>query len=135
MVLIVALAGVDGNEVMLDATLYATWHVVVDGGETAGHAYRFVVTVLGTVSTLHLRVVEVDGLHEEAVLGCVAGEDAAQAVFPERTNGAVAHVVVVGLLCKYLLTGPWGIFFLCHVCCCLLPAKLVIKNDICKFLQ
>jgi hypothetical protein len=27
-ILIVALAVVDGNEVILDATLYATWHVV-----------------------------------------------------------------------------------------------------------
>ena len=30
-VLVVALAGVDGDEVMLDASLDATWHVVVDG--------------------------------------------------------------------------------------------------------
>ena len=32
MVFVVTLAGVDGDEVMLDASLDATWHVVVDGG-------------------------------------------------------------------------------------------------------
>ena len=132
-VFIVALAGVDGDEVMLDASLYAAWHVVVDGGEAAGHAYRFVVTVLWTVSTLQLWIVKVDGMHEEAFLGRIAGKEAAQTVLSQRTNGAVAYIVMVCLLCKYLLTGPEGVFFLCHICCVILCAKLVNTFDICKF--
>ena len=79
MVLVVALAGVDGDEVMLDAAFYATRHVVVDGGKTAGHAYWFVVTVLWTIGTLHFWVVEVNGMHKETVLWCITGEEAMQA--------------------------------------------------------
>ena len=48
-VLVVALAGIDGNEVVLDAPFYATWHVVVDGAETDRHADGFVVAVHGAV--------------------------------------------------------------------------------------
>ena len=132
MVFVVTFAGIDGDEVMLNASLNTTWHVVVDGGETTGHTYRFVVTVLGTVRTLHFWIIEVNGMHEEAVLGRIAGEEAAQAVLTQRTNGAVAYIVVVGLLCKYLLTGLGDIFFLCHVCSCILSAKLVTNFDICK---
>ena len=32
MVFVVTFAGIDGDEVMLNASLDATWHVVVDGG-------------------------------------------------------------------------------------------------------
>ena len=132
-VLVVALAGIDGNEVVLDAPFYATWHVVVDGAETDRHAYGFVVTVHGTVGLLHLWVVEVDGLYEDTVLGCIAGEDAAQAVLPQRTNSAVANVVVVSLHRKYLFSGLGGKLLLFHICRCLFPAKVVTNSVICKF--
>jgi hypothetical protein len=40
---------------------------------------------------------------------------------------------VVGLLFEDLLTGSLGVFFLCHICCCVLCAKLVTIFDICNF--
>ena len=72
-------------------------------------------------------------MHEETVLWCIAGEEAVQAVLSQRTNGAVTHVVVVALLFEYLLTGSWCEYFLCHIYCCLLRAKLMNIIDICNY--
>ena len=52
MVLIIALTGIDSDKVLLDASLDAAGHVVIDGGEAVGHADRLVVAVLGAVRTL-----------------------------------------------------------------------------------
>ena len=43
MILVVAFTGVDVDEVVLDGTLNATWHVIIDGGESDGHADRLIV--------------------------------------------------------------------------------------------
>ena len=115
MVLIVALTGIDLDKILLDASLDATGHVVVDGGEPTGHADGFVVTVLGAVRALQLRIVEVDGVDEESSARRVVSEDAAEAVLAKRTDGAVAYIVMVGLLSEYLLSGLWGIVLVCHI--------------------
>ena len=54
MVLVVALAGIDADEVALDDPLRVARHVVVVARDTVGHADRGVVAVFGTVVALHL---------------------------------------------------------------------------------
>ena len=115
MVLIVALTGIDLDKILLDASLNATGHVVIDGGKAVGHADRLVVAVLRAVRPLQLRIVEVDGVDEESSARRVVSEDAAEAVLAKRTDGAVAYIVMVGLLSEYLFSGLWGIVFVCHI--------------------
>ena len=75
-VFVVALAGVDVDEMVLDGPLNTSRHVVVDGGEACRHAYRLVVAEQRTVGTLHLGIVEVDAVDVNPVIRRVTAEDA-----------------------------------------------------------
>ena len=74
MVFVVALAGVDINQVVLDGTLHTAWHVVIDRRQFDGHADDLVFAKQGTTFTLHLRIAKVDTGDIETVLGLVTGE-------------------------------------------------------------
>lgn len=104
-VLVVALAGIDADEMAFDGLLDAAGHVVIDGGEADGHADGLVPAEEGAVGTLHLRAVEVDAVDKQAVGGHIAGEDAVQAVLAQRTGGAVANGIAVGLCGEDLFAG------------------------------
>ena len=85
-VLVVALAGEDGDEAVLDSALLTVGHVVVHLLEAEGHADGVVGAIPGTACLLHLRVAEVDGRDNGIVFGHIVLEDAAQAMF---ADGAV----------------------------------------------
>lgn len=104
-VFVVALAGIDADEMAFDSFLDAARHVVIDGGEADGHADGLVPAEEGAVGTLHLRAVEVDAVDKQAVGGHIAGEDAVQAVLTKRTGGAVANGIAVGLCGEDLFAG------------------------------
>lgn len=114
-ILVVALARVDIDQVVLDGALHATRHVVIDGGETYGHAHWLVFAKQGTTFTLHLRIAKVDAGDIEALLGFVTGEQAVETMLTKRTSRAEAGLIVVCLLCEDLFAGLWGIF-LFHGC-------------------
>jgi hypothetical protein len=73
-VFVVALAGVDINQVVLDGTLHTAWHVVIDRRQFDRHADDLVFAEQGTAFTLHLRIAKVDAGDIEALLGFVTGE-------------------------------------------------------------
>ncbi len=113
-ILVVALARVDIDQVVLDGALHATRHVVIDGGETYGHAHWLVFAEQGTSFTLHLRVTQVDAEDIQAILGFITGEQTVKAVLSQRTHLTEAGFVVVCFLCEDLFAGLWGICFLFH---------------------
>lgn len=116
MVLVVAFAGVDIDEVVLDGALNTSRHVVIDGGKTDRHADRLILAELWTVGALHLGIVEVDTVDVNPVCGFVTAEYAVKTMLTKRTNGAVAYFIVVGLRCEDLFSGLGGVTFLFHVC-------------------
>ena len=115
MVLVVAFAGVDIDEVALDGALNATRHVVIDGGETGRHADGFILAEQGTIGALHLRIVEVDTVDVNPVCGFVTAENAVKTMLTKRTNGAIAYFIIVCLRCEDLFSGLGGVTFLFHV--------------------
>ena len=70
-------------------------------------------------------------MDEESSARRVVSEDAAEAVLAKRTDGAVAYIVMVGLLSEYLFSGLWGIVLVCHIVLCF-RAKIMIIVGICK---
>ena len=83
-VLVVAFAGVDVDEVVLDSTLDASRHVVIDSGKTGGYADRIILTELGAVGALRLGTVEVDAEDVKPVGWCVTGKNAVEAMLTKR---------------------------------------------------
>ena len=108
-VLVVALAGIDADEMAFDGFLDAAGHVVIDGGEADGHADGLVVAIERTAFALHLGALEVDAADEQAVGGHIAGEDAVQTMLAQRTDGAVADDILVGLRGEDLFAGFGGV--------------------------
>ena len=115
-VLVIAFAGVNIDEMVLDGALNATRHVVIDGGEARRHTDGLILAELGTVGALHLGIVEVDTMDVNPVCGFVTAENAVKTMLTKRTNGAVAYFIVVGLRCEDLFFGLGGVTFLFHVC-------------------
>ena len=109
MVLVVALAGVDTNELFLHGTLHSSRHVLIEGLQAEGHPKGLVVAILGTVVALHQRTGKVDALDEAEVGIDITAKDAAQAVVATGTQGAVAHNVGSGFLAELF----FGILY-CH---------------------
>ena len=114
-VLVVALAGVDIDEVVLDGALNTSRHVVIDGGKTGRHADGFILAELWTVGALHLGIVEVNAVDVNSVCGFVTADNAVKTMLTKRTNGAVAYFIVVSFRCEDLFSGLWGVTFLFHV--------------------
>ena len=98
MVAVIARAGEVADEVALDDVLLPAWHVVVEPREAHGHATRFVAAEGGALLRLHLRIVEVDAVGDEAVLGHIVAEDRAEAVLTQRAPFTVADDVLLCLL-------------------------------------
>ena len=113
-ILIVALAGVDVDEVVLDGSLQTAWHVVIDGGEPLGHADGLVLAEQWTVFALHLRITEIDTGNVEAFCRLVVAENAVKAVIAQGADVTVAGFVVVGLLGEDFFAGLRCIVVLCH---------------------
>ena len=124
-VLVVALAGVLDDQAVLDAALHPGRHVVIDGGEAAGHAAGLRTAIERAVLGLRLLDGQVDGVDDHPILGHIGGEDAAQAIVAQRTVLAVAGGVALGF------TSEEGIF-LCHTFP-IFSAKVVIKCETTKY--
>ena len=73
-VLVIALAGLDIYEVVLDGSLHSSWHVVIDSGEPDWHANWLILTEQRTTFALHLWVAEVNTEDIQAILGFITGE-------------------------------------------------------------
>ena len=114
-VFVVALTGIDVDEVVLDGALDAAWHIIIDGGETGWHAYGFVFAEHGTVGTLHFGIVEVDTMDIDPVFWRVTAENAMKTMLPLRAGRAVAYLIVARLLSEDLFFGLWGHTFLFHI--------------------
>ena len=113
-VLVVALAGVDVDEVVFDSTLDASRHVVIDGGKAGGYADRIILAELGAVGALRLGTVEVDAEDVKPVGWCVTGKNAVEAMLTKRACSTEADRVFVCLLCEDFLAGLWGVFVIWH---------------------
>ena len=59
-IFVVAFAGINMDEVVLDGTLHPSWHVVIDSREANGHANGLVFTKQWATFTLHLWIIQVD---------------------------------------------------------------------------
>lgn len=104
-VFVISLTGEDVDEAVLDGALDTARHVVIDGGETDGHADRLIVAEQRTIGTLHQGIVEVDTMDEKPVLGIVAAENAVETVHTKRTDCAVADFIFFSVFCEDLLSG------------------------------
>ena len=60
MVFVIAFAGIDVNEMVLDGALHPSWHIVIDRREANGHANGLVFTKQWATFTLHLWIIQVD---------------------------------------------------------------------------
>ena len=103
-ILVVAFARIDADEVVLDGPLHVTRHVVIDGGKTDGHADRLVVAEQGTVGLLHLRIAEVDAGDVVPASGIITDENAVQTVLAQRTRLTEAERIGVCLRREDFLT-------------------------------
>ena len=59
-VFVVAFAGIDIYEVVLDGALHSTRHIVIDRGKANRHTDGLVLTEQRTTFTLHLWIIQVD---------------------------------------------------------------------------
>ena len=116
-IFVVAFAGIDMDEVVLDGTLHPAWHVIIDSKETDGHADGLILAEQRTILTLHLWIVQVDTVDINSVFGFVISKDAVEAVLAKGTDRAIADAVTICFLCKYLLSGLWGLVLLLHSLC------------------
>ena len=91
---VVAFAGEDADESVLDGTLQVARHVVVHVREADGHTEWLVGTISGAVRALHLRVPEVDNRGDRSVLRHIVFQNAAQAVLADGAVLALAHDAV-----------------------------------------
>lgn len=114
-IFVIALTGIDMDEVILDVTLNPTRHIVIDGGESDRHADRLIFAKQRTAFTLHLGIVQVDTVGVKSVLGFVTGEQAVQAMLTKGVDCAVADAVVVCFFSEDLLSGLWCLIFLLHI--------------------
>ena len=115
MVLVIALAGIDMDEVVLNGTLHTAWHIIIDSGDTNRHANGLVLAEQRTILTLHLRVVQVDTVGIYPVFRFVTGKYTMETMLTKGADRAIADTVVISLLCKNLLSGLWGLFFFLHI--------------------
>ena len=107
-VLVVAFAGEEGDEVLLDGAGLAAGDFVVHVGEAEGHADGLIGTVLGTVLALHLRVSEIDNGGDEVLLWDIVLQVAAQAVL---ALGAALTFADSSFLCYFaekVFSVHWG---------------------------
>ena len=114
-VLVVALAGIDVDKMVLDGALHTARHVVIDSGETNRHTDGLVLAELGTVLSLHLRILQVDTGDIDPVLGFVTGKNVMEAVLTKQACLTEAGWVVVCLLCEDFFAGLLGFRFLFHL--------------------
>lgn len=89
-VFVVALAGKEADEAVLDGTLQMAGHVIVHLAEAEGHTDGFGRTILGTVGTLHPGVPEIDRRDKRIILWNIVLQDATQAVRPHWADLALA---------------------------------------------
>ena len=116
-VFVVAFAGIDMDEMVLDGTLHPTRHVVIDGKKSYGHADRLILAEQRTTFTLHLRIVQVDTVGINPVFRFVTGKDTVETVLTKGADRAIADAVVICFLCKDLLSGLWGLVYFLHIAC------------------
>ena len=102
-VLVVAFAGIDMDEVVLDGTFHTARHIIIDSRETDGHTDRLILAEQGTSLTLHLWIVQIDTVGVYPVFGFVISEDAVEAVLAEGADCTIADTVVICLLCKKVI--------------------------------
>ena len=114
-VFVVTLARIDMDEVVLDGTLNTTWHIIIDGGETDGHADRFVFGKQRTALTLHLGIVQVDTVGVKSILRFITGEQAVKTMLTKGTDCAVADAVSACFFSEDLFSGLWCLIFLLHI--------------------
>ena len=84
-VLVVAFAGEEADEAVLDGALQMMGHVVVHPFEAEGHTDRLVGAILGAIFSLHPWVSEIDTGNNKVIHGDIVLEDATKAMFPDRT--------------------------------------------------
>ena len=113
-VFVIAFAGVDVDEVVLDGFLYAGWHVVIDGVKADWHTDGLIIAIHRTVGALHLGIVEVDAVGESAVFRNIGSKDATETVLAKRAGRRVAYTIVRSLLCKDSLSGLGSVVVLVH---------------------
>ena len=114
-IFVVAFAGIDMDEVVLDGALHPARHVIIDSRETDGHTDGFVFAEQGTILTLHLRIVQINTVGIDPVFWFITGENTMETVLTKRTDRSITDTVIICLLCKYLFSGLWGVIFLLHI--------------------
>ena len=89
-VFVVAFAGVDADEAVLDGALEMMGHVVVHLLESEGHAHGFVGAVLRAAFALHQWIPEVDGTDDRVVLRDIVLQYTTQAMLADWAYLALA---------------------------------------------
>ena len=107
-VVVVAAAGEEADEVLLDGAGLAAGDVVVHAGEAEGHSDGFIGTVLGTVLALHSGVPEIDDGGDGILLGDIVLQDVAQAMLALGAALALADDAFSHHLAEKVFSGHWG---------------------------
>ena len=107
-VFVIALAGEEGDEVLLDGAGLAAGDVVVHVGEAKGHADGFIGTVLGAVLVLHLGVPEIDNGYDGVLLRDIVLQYVAQAVFALGTALTLADSSFLRHFAEKVFSVHWG---------------------------
>ena len=99
------------DEVILDGTLQAAWHIVVHLFEADRHADRFVGTILGAVCFLGHWIPEIYGRDNRVILRNKVHQDAAKAMLLYWTFKTLAHCFVLRHFAEQFFFGLGGVGF------------------------
>lgn len=114
-IVVIAPARKEVDEVVLDGTLQTARHVVVHLLEAEGHADWFIGTVVGAVRFLSHWISEIYSRDNRVILRNIVHQDAAKAMLLHRTVLTLAHCIVLRHFAELVVSGLGGVGFHCFV--------------------
>lgn len=110
-IVVIAPARKEVDEVVLDGTLQTAWHVEVHLFETEGHADWLVGTVVGAVCFLSHWISEIYSRDNRVILRNIVHQDVAKAMFFHWTILTLAHSMVLRHFAELVVSGLDGVGF------------------------
>ena len=115
MIVVIAPARKEVDEVVLDGAFQTARHVVVHLLEAEGHADWFVGTVVGAVRFLSHWISEIYSRDNRIILRNIVHQDAAKAMLFHGTILTLAHSIVLSHFAELVVPGLGGVGFHCFV--------------------
>ena len=135
MIVVIAPARKEVDEVVLDGAFQTARHVVVHLLEAEGHADWFVGTVVRAICFLSHWISEIYSRDNRIILRNIVHQDAAKAMLLHGTILTLAHSIVLRHFAELVIPGLDGVGFHCFVFMfnIIMFAKLRRFYDVCKF--